>query len=79
MSIEWGDGTGEREREFHDLMGKYVRLHSLQRAELNGREGRVFSWHAQTGRAGVRLVGEEKMLALKPDNLFEIDQLSEQS
>lgn len=64
-----GDCAGE-ESDFHQLLGKSVRLHGLgKRPELNGCIGRVFSWHAETGRAGVKLSGEAEMLAIKTSNL----------
>eukprot|EP00964_Phaeocystis_antarctica_P013720 scaffold7530_cov74-Phaeocystis_antarctica.AAC.3 len=47
-----------------------VLLHGLKgRPELNGREGAVVSHDTTAQRFGVQLEGEEKPLALKPDNL----------
>ena len=69
MSFQWSDGTGES--DFNSLLGKRVTLVGLQaRPELNGRAGRVFSWHEDKGRAGIMLDdGEEGTLAIKPENL----------
>jgi hypothetical protein len=54
--------------DFHELLGATVLLVGLvSKPKLNGAIGRVMSWHASTGRVGVR-VGD-RMLALKPDNL----------
>jgi hypothetical protein len=59
------------EADFHELLGATVLLVGLvSKPELNGATGRVMSWHASTGRAGVR-VGD-KMLALKPTNLLAV-------
>ena len=69
MSFQWSDGTGES--DFNSLLGKRVKLVGLQgRPELNGRVGRVYSWHEDKGRAGIMLDdGEEGTLAIKPENL----------
>lgn len=69
MSFQWSDGTGES--DFNSLLGKTVMLVGLQaRPELNGRVGRVYSWHEEKGRAGIMLDGgDEGTLAIKPDNL----------
>eukprot|EP00962_Isochrysis_galbana_P043320 scaffold16459_cov111-Isochrysis_galbana.AAC.1 len=59
------------EADFHELLGATVSLVGLvSEPELNGATGRVMSWHASTGRAGVR-VGD-RMLALKPTNLLAV-------
>ena len=56
--------------EFSDLLGERIVVHSLTgRPELNGRTGRVMSWHEAHGRAGVRLDGEKKLIAIRPTNL----------
>ena len=56
--------------EFNSLLGARVVLHGLTaRPELNGRNGRVMSWHEAHGRAGVRLDGEQRSIAIKPANL----------
>ena len=61
MQFEWTDGS--EESEFSSWLGKRVRLHGLKaRPELNGRYGSVFSWHADTGRCGVSIDGEEGIL-----------------
>ena len=53
-----------------DLIGAHVTLQDLKaRPELNGRRGRVLSFSADTGRAGVNVEGEPKPLSLKPANL----------
>ena len=63
------------EADFHHLLGSHVRLHSLQaRAELNGCIGRCYSWDAEVGRAGIRILlgggsNTNKMLSIKPTNL----------
>ena len=69
MSFQWSDGTGES--DFNSLLGKKVTLVGLQaRPELNGRVGRVFSWHEDKGRAGIMPDdGDEGTLAIKPENL----------
>lgn len=56
------------------LVGSYVRVHGLQaRPELNGTIGRCYSWDAEAGRAGIKILtddgGKKNMLALKPMNL----------
>ena len=73
MSFAWSDGTGES--DFNSLLGKRVRLVGLKaRPELNGRTGRVYSWHEDKGRAGVVLDDDddEGTLALRPANLEEV-------
>mmetsp|Transcript_14564 Transcript_14564/g.31571 ORF Transcript_14564/g.31571 Transcript_14564/m.31571 type:complete len:127 (-) Transcript_14564:317-697(-) len=68
LTVEWSDGSGES--DFNALLGAHVRLHGLHvRPELNGRLGRVFSWHEEDGRAGVCVDGVEGMLAIRPANL----------
>ena len=56
--------------EFNDLLGARVIVHGLTgRPDLNGCSGRVMSWHQVHGRAGVRLDGETKSIAIRPANL----------
>ena len=67
--------------EFSSLLGARVRLQNLTaRPELNGCVGRVMSWHAHKGRAGVKLTSDrvEHTLALKPENLLLIEDASPQ-
>ena len=76
MEVAWSDGTSE-DRDFSSLLGKVVKLDGLKgRPELNGCIGRVWSWNAHTGRAGVRLEGEQEprvgTLAVRPINLIEV-------
>ena len=56
--------------EFNDLLGARVIVQGLTgRPDLNGCSGRVMSWHQMHGRAGVRLDGETKSIAIRPANL----------
>ena len=61
------------EDDFHNLLGNHVRLKGLAaRPELNGCIGRCYSWDAEVGRAGIRILSDgfsRKMLAIKPVNL----------
>ena len=53
-----------------EIVGQRVSLHSLKgRPELNGCEGVAISFDSTTGRLGIRVDGEDKPLALKPENL----------
>ena len=57
-------------------VGTPVTLHSLRaRPELNGRRGVVRSFDAEMRRHGVEVEGELRFLALKPDNLEELQEL----
>ena len=53
------------------------------RPDLNGCVGRVYSWHGDKGRAGVRLDGEQGLkvgtLAVRPINLIEVHAAADQS
>ena len=62
------------------LRGRVVTVAGLKaRPELNGRTGRVYSWHEDKGRAGVVLDDDddEGTLALRPANLEEVHRAAE--
>ena len=60
--------------DFNSLLGSCVVLHGLNaRPDLNGKQGRVMSWHEKQGRAGVHVDGECKALAIKPTNLRKME------
>ena len=51
-------------------VGACVQLHSLRRTpERNGARGKIVANMSSGGRWGVRLLGQSKVLGLKPDNL----------
>ena len=57
------------------LLGRPVRISGLERTNLNGRVGRVYSWHARLQRAGVQLLGDARnapLLAIQPRFLHEL-------
>jgi hypothetical protein len=53
-------------------LGSRVTLVSLVRSDLNGRQGVVDSFDSEKKRFKVKVDGEEKSLALKPNNLREV-------
>ena len=75
QTMEFAWRSADDESDFNALLGRRVRLHGLcARPELNGRVGRVWSWHEEAGRAGVKLEGaggadEDGTLAVRPANL----------
>ena len=50
-------------------VGLLVEIHSLSRADLNGKHGYCTSWDASKERWGVALVGTTSALAVRPANL----------
>ena len=50
-----------------NLVGRFVMLHSLSRADLNGKVGSCCSWDEAKGRAGIKL--GSRMIAVRPTNL----------
>ena len=58
---------------YHELIGEYVLIHGLSDPRRNGRVGCVFSFDVKTGRAGVSVDGEKRLLSIKPSNLKVVD------
>ena len=54
-------------------IGLCVTLHSLSKADLNGRNGELLAWQEDKARWTVQLVGEDKPILVRPVNLHRMD------
>ena len=66
-------GVTATDADFHPLLGVEVELCDLSNAAYNGLKGKVMSWHADKGRAGVHVTSLGKVLAVKPQNMMAVE------